>query len=105
MLHALKEELFDLLPREAVPPAMTLEEPPVAEEFCTCPECGYPGAEVWSTSEAYVAGCPECHLEFVPVLEGMKLAIMSLSERRRKRREAGLKQRMSAKAELMQLFK
>lgn len=89
----LKETLLDLplLPgEETAAVESALQEPPVAEEFCTCPECGCTGAEVWNASDAYVANCPQCHLEFVPVLEGMKLRLVSMMERRRKRRAARL---------------
>ena len=89
MVDELKEALLDLplLPGEEVATEVALEEPPAAEEFCTCPECGCTGAEVWSGSDAYVANCPQCHLEFVPVLEGMKLKLVSMMERRRQRRK------------------
>ena len=104
MLDRLKKELFELLPRDRAPRAAVLEEPPAAEQFCTCPECGFAGAEVWSTSDAFVAGCPQCHLEFVPVLEGMKRGITEIMKRRRRRRDLGLQQRTKLKRELMHLF-
>ena len=107
MASAIKEELMALLPSEDVAAEVVLEEPPVAEEFCTCPDCGHPAAEVWSSPDAYVANCPECHLEFTPVIEGMKLKITAMMERRRQQRKkrgsvrAGFSK---AKAEILQMM-
>jgi len=89
MLELLKEEVLALLPGEEVAAEVVLEEPPVAEEFCTCPHCGCTGAEVWNSSDAYVANCPECHLEFVPVMEGARATIERIMERHRRKRSRG----------------
>jgi len=71
-------------------PVYNLEAPPDhrTEAFCTCPECGCTLAEAWNLSDAQAATCPNCEIEFTPILEGFKAQIVSIVERRRRMRRA-----------------
>jgi hypothetical protein len=63
---------------------------PVAEiEIVICPHCGCPDCEVWSTTEARMADCPECSAVFMPkVVESASRAqIIAIAEARAKMRQ------------------
>lgn len=102
MYDAIKEACLAALPPADVA-AIELEAPPdyETEQFCTCVNCGHTGANVWSTSEAKVANCSECGVEFTPILEGSKHTIITLVERRRRMRRKGL----SVKDEIFRMMR
>lgn len=71
---------------------------PVAEiEIVVCPHCGCPDCEVWSTTEARMADCPECSAVFMPKMVESKsrAEIIAITEQRQK-----LRQRIAPKAKM-----
>jgi hypothetical protein len=46
--------------------------PAVEIEVLVCPHCDCPDCEVWSTTEARMANCPECGAMFTPVVNESK---------------------------------
>jgi uncharacterized Zn finger protein len=63
---------------------------PVAEiEIVICPHCGCPDCEVWSTTDARMADCPECSAVFMPKMVESKSRsqIIAITEARAKMRQ------------------
>ena len=71
-----------------------LEAPPsVNETAATCPKCGKVSFTSWIEEDCRCSFCHHCQLEFTPVLEGTKLLVVHITERRRR-----LRKRMSQAA-------
>jgi hypothetical protein len=66
--------------------------PAVEIDILVCPHCDCPDCEVWSTTEARMANCPECGAMFAPPTNESrtKQTIRSITECRLKmRRKVG----------------
>jgi hypothetical protein len=76
--------------------------PAVEIEAVVCPHCDCPDCEVWSTTEARMADCPECGAIFLPkVMESASRAqIIAISEERQK-----LRRKVAPKMELHRFLK
>lgn len=68
---------------EVLEPALPVA-PAVEIEVIICPHCDCPDCEVWSTTEARMANCPECGAMFSPnVMESKaRTAVTEIFERR-----------------------
>jgi uncharacterized Zn finger protein len=76
---------------------------PAAEiEIVICPHCGCQDCEVWSTTEARMADCPECSAVFMPkMVESKSRAhIIAISEMRQK-----MRRKVAPKMELHRFLK
>jgi uncharacterized Zn finger protein len=62
--------------------------PAVEIEVLVCPHCDCPDCEVWSTTEARMANCPECGAMFSPPVNESKTkqAIRQITESRQRMR-------------------
>lgn len=92
-MSAVKDAVLALL---GVDDPVTEPELPVASsveiELLVCPHCDCPDCEVWSTTEARMANCPECGAMFPPPVSesATKTRIKAITESRlQMRRKVG----------------
>lgn len=110
MRDKIKESFLDMFrPTPAV--EIALPEPPdISIEVVVCPHCEGTNCEVWSTTEARMAGCPDCGCEFnMPVVESQARSVVTaIMERRARLRRRAISSDVLAsdavKAEVDRIF-
>lgn len=88
-MSAVKDAVLALFepPTDVLEPALPAA-PDVSIEIAVCPHCECPECEVWSTTEARMANCPECGAEFFPQVaeSNARKAVTEIFERRQRLR-------------------
>jgi hypothetical protein len=109
--EAIKESVMALFAPVEEPVELALPVAPDASiEIIICPHCEEKNCEVWDSTEARMANCPDCGAEFTPpVLESAsKSAIIGIVERRLRHRNRVVNSEItrsdSVKGELVRLF-
>lgn len=111
MNQEIKEAVMVLFKPTAEVAEPDLPVPPDATiEIIICPHCEESNVEVWSTTEARLAACPDCGAEFTPpVTESMaRSVIVEINERRHRLRRRAVNSDIiksdAVKAEVDRLF-